>query len=58
MSKIAYENMLTARENAVNEFQLNFNHAKDCNELLQAYAHYVGKLEAILDAIEVTQKRR
>lgn len=58
MNKTAYNNMIKRRDEITEEFQQAFDTAKNYTELLQAYATYVGKLEAILDTLEVTQKRR
>ena len=41
------------RDNVKALFDAEFEGAKTPSELLQAYARYTGRLEAILDTIEV-----
>ena len=58
MSKDKAISISLARQNAHNRFAIAFHDAKTPQELLQAYATYVGTLEGLLDTVEICEKER
>ena len=58
MSKDKLNSIYGARNTAKIKFEKSFQDAKTPQELLQAYATYVGALEGLLDTIEICEKEK
>lgn len=54
MTKQELNNIINTRTLARKQFNSDFYNAKNLQELVQAYAKYTGKLEGILDMVELT----
>lgn len=55
MTKQELNNIIVTRTLARNQFNDDFYNATTLQDLAQAYAKYTGKLEGILDMIELTE---
>lgn len=55
MTKQQLNNIINTRTLARNQFNTDFYNATNLKELVQAYAKYTGKLEGLLDLVEVTE---
>lgn len=55
MTKQELNNIINTRSLARNQFNSDFYNATTMQDLVQAYAKYTGKLEGILDMVEVTE---
>lgn len=55
MTKQQLNNIINTRSLARNQFNSDFYNATNLQELVQAYAKYTGKLEGLLDLVEVTE---
>lgn len=55
MTKQQLNNIINTRTLARNQFNTDFYNATTMQELVQAYAKYTGKLEGLLDLVEVTE---
>ena len=54
MTKQELNNIINTRALARRQFNTDFYNATNLQELVQAYAKYTGKLEGILDMVELT----
>lgn len=55
MTKQELQNIINARTLARNQFNSDFYNATTMHDLVQTYAKYTGKLEGILDTVELTE---
>lgn len=55
MTKQELNNIINARSLARKQFNSDFYSATNLQELVQAYAKYTGKLEGMLDMVELTE---
>ena len=53
MTEQLFNTIKERRETAKKSLQTEFDGAKTPSDLLKAYARYAGRLEAILDTIEI-----
>lgn len=54
MTKQELNNIINTRALARKQFETDFYNATNLQELIQAYAKYTGKLEGLLDMVELT----
>lgn len=54
MTKQELNNIINTRALARKQFDTDFYNATNLQELIQAYAKYSGKLEGLLDMVELT----
>jgi len=54
MTKQELNNIINTRALARRQFNTDFYNANNLQELIQAYAKYTGKLEGLLDMVELT----
>lgn len=54
MTKQELNNIINARALARKQFDTDFYNATNLQELIQAYAKYTGKLDGLLDMVELT----
>lgn len=55
MTKQQLNNIINTRTVARKQFDSDFYNATNLQELVQAYAKYTGKLEGLLDLVQVTE---
>lgn len=55
MTKQELNNIINTRSLARKQFNSDFYNATNLQELVQAYAKYTGKLEGIIDMVELTE---
>lgn len=54
MTKQELNNIINTQSLARKQFDTDFYNATNLQELIQAYAKYTGKLEGLLDMVELT----
>ena len=55
MTKQELQNIINTQSLARKQFDSDFYNATNLQELVQAYAKYTGKLEGLLDLVQVTE---
>lgn len=55
MTKHELNNIINTHSLARKQFNADFYNATNLEDLVQAYAKYAGKLEGILDMVELTE---
>ena len=58
MTQREFNYIQVCRTDAKSHFNKDFENSKDVTDLVHAYARYCGKLEAILDAMEIKAMER
>jgi hypothetical protein len=55
MTKEQLTNIMSIRRQAREQFEIDFNNVETIEQLASAYAKFAGKLEGILDIIEMQE---
>lgn len=55
MTKQELNNIINTQSLARKQFNSDFYNAKNLEDLVQAYAKYTGKLEGLLDMVQLTE---